>query len=86
MLRKQDGVTVTGDVPSIWPELYSAGVACFPMEEGAGQQNKLLEAMYARCAVVTSTVGNLGIRGKDDVDLLVRDHSRLPPVTSQTIP
>jgi glycosyltransferase involved in cell wall biosynthesis len=29
--------------------------------------------MYAGCAVVTTTIGNLGVQGKDGRDLLVRD-------------
>lgn len=67
------GVRVTGTVDSIWPELQRCSVGCFPMRSGAGQQNKLLEAMMAGCAVVTTAIGNRGVLGRDREHLLVRN-------------
>jgi glycosyltransferase involved in cell wall biosynthesis len=72
-LQSQPGVEVTGTVDSIWPYLHRSRVACFPMTHGAGMQNKVLEAMWSECPVVTSRVGNNGIGGTDGVDLLLAE-------------
>lgn len=70
-LANTDGVSVTGTVPSIWPHLHRAAVCCFPMTEGAGQQNKVLDAMWASCAVVTNALGNSGIGARDGEQVLL---------------
>jgi polysaccharide biosynthesis protein PslH len=72
-LARMPGVEVTGAVPSIWPFLSSATVCLFPMVEGAGQQNKLLEAMRAAAPVVTTSVGNLGVGARPGFDLCVAE-------------
>lgn len=66
-----DGIDVRGTVSSIWPELRRCGVCCFPMTDGAGQQNKVIEAMWAQCAVLTNDIGNAGIGAVDGRDLLL---------------
>lgn len=60
-LQAEDGVIVTGTVPSIWPYIHATTVFAFPLEHGAGQQNKLLEAMAGGIPVVTSPSANGGI-------------------------
>lgn len=51
-----DAVTVTGTVPNIWAHISGVDVFVFPMMSGAGLQNKILEAMYAGIAVVTTSL------------------------------
>lgn len=70
-LAHKPGVRVTGTVPSIWPYLDSAALCLFPMVEGAGQQNKLLEAMRASAPVVTTPVGNLGVGAAPGTEVLI---------------
>jgi glycosyltransferase involved in cell wall biosynthesis len=60
-LGRQDGVTVTGTVDNVWKYINSVDVFVFPMMSGAGQQNKLLEAMYAGVPVVSTAIGNGGV-------------------------
>lgn len=49
-------VEVTGAVDSIWPHLRQCDVMVFPMQTGAGLQNKILESMRAGKPVVASTI------------------------------
>lgn len=59
------GVHITGTVDSIWPYVHSTTLFAFPMLEGAGQQNKVLEAMAAAVPVITTAVGCAGIGTPD---------------------
>jgi glycosyltransferase involved in cell wall biosynthesis len=43
----------------------------FPMQSGAGLQNKVLEAMYAGKPVVTSSIGNEGIAAESGVHIYI---------------
>lgn len=61
-----DGVTVTGEVESIWKYVHATTVFAFPLVEGAGQQNKVLEAMAAGVPVVTTAIGCGGIGAVDN--------------------
>lgn len=72
-LGKLPGVTITGDVDSIWPYVNAVDAFVFPMARGAGQQNKLLEAMFASRPVVTTSVGNGGVGAVDGQSALVAD-------------
>lgn len=62
-----DRVTVTGHVKSIFEAIQKATVAVCPMRLGAGQQNKVLEAMAAGVPVVLTSVANSGISATDCV-------------------
>lgn len=53
-LAARPGVTVVGDVPNMAAEVAAAAVAIVPMRSGSGMQNKVLEAMAAGTAVVTT--------------------------------
>ena len=55
------GVTVTGAVDDVRPYLERATVYAAPIRFGAGQQNKLLEAMAMEIPVVTTSVGTDGL-------------------------
>ena len=52
---------VTGGVDDVWPYINGIDVFLFPLLQGAGLKNKILEAMYAGRPVVTTEIGNEGI-------------------------
>jgi polysaccharide biosynthesis protein PslH len=66
-------ITVTGTVTDIWSYIARATVFVFPMFEGAGLQNKILEAMYAEVPVVTTTSAAAGVGAIDGEHLLLGD-------------
>ena len=66
-------VTVTGEVAEIWEHVARATVFVFPMIEGAGMQNKILEVMHAGVPVVTTSISAAGIGATHAVQLLVGD-------------
>ena len=75
-LEKTAGVEVTGSVDSIWHHINSVSVFVFPMMIGSGQQNKLLEAMYAGRPVVTTNLGNSGVQGIHGEHLIIANSQR----------
>jgi polysaccharide biosynthesis protein PslH len=73
-LRRLPGVSVTGRVPSVAPYLAGARVVIMPFRMGSGTRLKLIEAMAAGKAVVSTSLGAEGFtRLKDGNDLLLAD-------------
>lgn len=72
-LTEDPDVIVTGTVENIWPYVNGIDLFAFPMEIGSGQQNKLLEAMGAGKAVVSSRLGNSGIGAKNQDEIIEAD-------------
>jgi glycosyltransferase involved in cell wall biosynthesis len=72
-LAKEDGVYVTGTVESIWSYVAEVDVFVFPMVSGAGQQNKMLEAMIAKRAVVANSLANSGVAAAPRSDFLIAE-------------
>lgn len=72
-LGRDPQVHITGEVENIWPFVNAVDVFVFPLQRGAGQKNKVLEAMYAKRPVVTSFVGNEGLGAVAGRDLIVCD-------------
>lgn len=68
---QSDRVIVTGEVAEIWEHVAGADVFVFPMIEGAGMQNKILEVMHAGKPVVTTGISAAGIGATDGQQLLV---------------
>ena len=64
---------VTGEVESIEPWLAGASVFAAPLRAGSGTKFKILQAMLAGLAVVTTSVGARGLGLEDGVHALVRD-------------
>ena len=64
----------TGEVENIWDYIRSVDTFVFPMQSGAGLQNKVLEAMYAGKPVVTSPIGNEGIGAENGVDAYIANN------------
>lgn len=71
-LAAKEGVEVTGAVDDIWEYIAKVDIFVFPMVSGAGQQNKVLEAMYGGKAVVCNALANSGIGAMDNAHLLIR--------------
>jgi len=63
----------TGTVDSVWPYVNAVDLFVMPMTMGAGQQNKLLEVMYAGRPVVSSSIANGGIQAVDGESVVIAD-------------
>lgn len=70
-LGQDANVLVTGSVENIWPYVNGIDIFVFPMDTGSGQQNKLLEAMGAAKAVISSQLGNSGIGASHSNEILI---------------
>jgi glycosyltransferase involved in cell wall biosynthesis len=57
-----DGIQVTGTVPDVRPHLWGASVAVVPLRIGGGTRLKIYEAMAARTAVVSTSIGAEGLQ------------------------
>lgn len=64
-------IHVTGTVENIWPYVNSVSVFVLPLDAGAGQQNKILEVMYAGRPVIASKISNGGIGAVHKRQILV---------------
>jgi glycosyltransferase involved in cell wall biosynthesis len=73
MLRERDHVQITGWVPDVNPFLHAATVYVVPMRMGSGTRLKLLQAMAAGRAVVSTTTGAQGLTVQDGVELRLAD-------------
>lgn len=72
-LRTNSAVEITGAVPSIAPYLAAAAVYVAPLQVGGGTRFKVLEAMAAGKAIVSTRVGVEGIDIRDEDELLLAD-------------
>jgi glycosyltransferase involved in cell wall biosynthesis len=72
-LDGDDGITVTGPVPDVAPFLERAHAVVVPLRSGGGTRLKVLEAMAAGRAIVSSSVGCEGIELEPGRDLLIAD-------------
>ena len=68
-----DGVTVVGEVPDAGYFIAGKQINVVPLLSGSGIRVKIIEAMAAGKAVVTTTVGAQGIDYTDGENLLVAD-------------
>lgn len=72
-LREMPGVTITGRVPSVAPYLAAAKVYIMPFRMGSGTRLKLIEAMAAGKAVVSTSMGAEGFDVLDGREVLLAD-------------
>lgn len=68
-----DRVRVLGEVPSVAPHLASCTLFVAPIRQGGGTRMKLIEAMRAGVAIVTTPLGARGLDATPGRDLLVAD-------------
>lgn len=73
VLREREDVQVTGWVPDVNPFLHGASVYVVPMRMGSGTRLKLLQAMAAGRAVVSTTTGAQGLTVTDGAELRLAD-------------
>jgi polysaccharide biosynthesis protein PslH len=72
-LRETAGIVITGYVPDILPYFGGADVYVVPMRIGGGTRLKILEAMSAGLALVTTTLGIEGIQAVAGEHALIAD-------------
>ncbi|MEI2689486.1 MAG: glycosyltransferase family 4 protein [Anaerolineae bacterium] len=72
-LAGHPGVTVTGAVPDVRPYLADAAVVVAPLRVGGGTRIKIVEALAAGKAVVSTTLGAEGLDVVAGRDLLLAD-------------
>ncbi len=65
------GITVTGAVEEMAPYLHAGTVYVAPHFTGAGTRTKLLEAMAAGLAIVTTSIGIEGIEASPDREVVI---------------
>jgi len=70
---KDPDITFTGTIDCIWPYVNAIDVFVMPMAMGAGQQNKLLEVMFAARPIVASSIANGGVLAVDGESVLIAD-------------
>ena len=70
---KIPGIEVVGEVDDVRDELRSASVVVVPLRIGGGSRLKILEALAAGKAVVSSTVGAEGLAVEDGAHLRIAD-------------
>lgn len=72
-LKAESGITLTGQVETIFPYLAASTLYIMPLRIGSGTRLKLLEAMAAGMAVVSTTVGAEGFPLQSGRELVVAD-------------
>lgn len=73
VLRERDDVQITGWVPDVNPFLHAAAIYVVPMRMGSGTRLKVLQAMAAGKAVVSTTMGAQGLHITDNVEARIAD-------------
>jgi glycosyltransferase involved in cell wall biosynthesis len=74
-IASDSSITVTGFVPDPAPYIRRAAVFVVPMLSGSGTKLKVLEAMAAGKAIVSTSIGVEGIEGRDGQHYRVADQS-----------
>jgi polysaccharide biosynthesis protein PslH len=72
-LRQRADVEVTGYVQDVLPFLHSAAIYVAPLRMGSGTRLKLLQAMAAGCAIVSTSVGALGLSVESGREMMIAD-------------
>ncbi|KAA3658686.1 MAG: glycosyltransferase, partial [Chloroflexi bacterium] len=72
-LRELDGVTLTGWVDSMAPYLHGAAISIMPFRIGSGTRLKIIEAMAAKKAIVSTPIGAEGFPLRHDQELLLAE-------------
>lgn len=75
---QRDGIKLMGFVDNPAELLQEATLVIAPMISGSGLQNKIVQAMYLGCTVVTTPVGADGLSGVTDKELVIaKDDSEM---------
>jgi glycosyltransferase involved in cell wall biosynthesis len=74
-IRQRADVEVTGYVQDVLPFLHSAAVYVAPLRMGSGTRLKLLQAMAAGCAIVSTHVGAQGLNVTNGQEIVLADYA-----------
>ncbi len=74
-LKELPGVTITGWVEAVQPYLAGAAVFIMPFRMGSGTRLKLIEAMAAGKAIVSTPIGAEGFPVTDNQELLLAENT-----------
>ncbi len=72
-LASDDRISMTGRVDSVLPYLHAATVFVVPLRMGSGTRLKILQAMAAGCAVVSTSIGAAGLNSDVRSALAIAD-------------
>jgi glycosyltransferase involved in cell wall biosynthesis len=72
-LRQRTDVEITGFVQDVTPFLHSSAVYVAPLRTGSGTRLKLLQAMAAKRAIVSTTIGAQGIEVAPGREMIIAD-------------
>lgn len=72
-LRQRADVEITGYVQDVTPFLHSSAVYVAPLRMGSGTRLKLLQAMAAQRAIVSTTIGAQGLNARPGQELIIAD-------------
>jgi glycosyltransferase involved in cell wall biosynthesis len=72
-IRRRKDVEITGYVQDVTPFLHSAAVYVAPLRMGSGTRLKLLQAMAAGCAIVSTPIGALGLAVENGREMLLAE-------------
>lgn len=73
ILRQRPDVEITGFVQDVTPFLHSSAVYVAPLRTGSGTRLKLLQAMAAKRAIVSTTIGAQGIDVAPGREMIIAD-------------
>jgi len=73
ILRREEGITITGFVPHIQPYLVGASIYIVPLRIGSGTRLKILEAMAAGLPIVSTRIGAEGFDVTDQQEMVLAD-------------
>jgi glycosyltransferase involved in cell wall biosynthesis len=74
-LSTRENITITGFVQEIVPYLHAGAVFVVPMRVGSGTRFKLLQAMAAGSAIVSTTVGAAGLNITSGQQMRIADNA-----------
>ena len=74
-LAQISGIEVTGTVDDVRPYYYETLAAIIPLRVGGGSRLKILEAMAAGVAVISTTLGAEGLDVRDNENILIAETS-----------
>jgi glycosyltransferase involved in cell wall biosynthesis len=73
VLHARSDVEITGYVKEVAPFLHSCAVFVAPLRTGGGTRLKVLQAMAAKCAIVSTTIGAQGLDVTPGGEALIAD-------------
>lgn len=69
-------ITVDGEVPDVWEYMQRFSIMVVPLFSGSGIRIKIVEAMAAGKAIITTAIGAEGINYENGQDLLIAKDAR----------